>query len=229
MFTSISALRTSRALQDRVTSVERNLKKLNPQWKPEFLFPVAAVGLSNVVDDVEWVEYNTSTHFKSSGRLYPAGLLSAGAAAADLFKIGEALHPRDINRAKKTEIIKTALSALNAAIGEAFGVAAYDWSKNPITDVQTVADDAAPSSSEPVAVAPVVKPVKVTKTQPEPEGVISLQHAFEIVFKGDKLKFDKNASGKGYSVDRVQGKYLGFIKTVQALKGGVLSLDDVAA
>lgn len=233
MFTSISALRNSSAMPDRVSSVERNLKKLNPQWKPEYLFPVAAIGLSNIVDDVEWVEHNTSVLLKSSlARYYPAGLLSAGATAAELIKALEAVHPRHISRTQKTMVINTALVQINAAIAKAFGVAAYDWAKNPVTDVQTVADDAAPSSSEPVA---VVKPVKVATPKAEPVAPVapgaglSLQHAFEIVFKGDKLNFEKNASGKGYAADRVQGKYLGFVKTVQALKSNVLNLADVAA
>jgi hypothetical protein len=232
MFTSISALRNSHAMQDRVSSVERNLKKLNPQWKPEFLFPVAVVGLSNSVDDVEWVEYNTSVLLKSGPtRYYPAGLLSAGASAAELIKALEAVHPRHISRTQKTIVINTALVQINAAIARAFGVAAYDWSKNPITDVQTVADDAAPSSSEPVEAPAKVK----VEAKAEPVAAVasgaalSLQHAFEIVFKGDKLNFEKNASGKGYATDRVQGKYLGFVKTVQALKGNVLNLADVAA
>ena len=229
MFTSISALRDSHAMQDRVSSVERNLKKLNPQWKPEHLFPIAAVGLSNIVDDVEWVARNESTHLKASAkRYYPAGLLSAGATASALVAAVKPLHPHEINRTQKTIVINTALVKINAAIATAFGVAAYDWVKNPITDEAPARDDAAPSSSEPVATTTV-------KTEAEPEVAaagglnLSLQHAFEIVFKDDKLKFEKNASGKGYAMDRVQGKYLGFIKTVQALKGGVLNLDDVAA
>jgi hypothetical protein len=54
-FTSIAMLRASSAIQDRVTRVENNLKKIEPNWQSEWLFPAIVVGLSNGFDDVSWV------------------------------------------------------------------------------------------------------------------------------------------------------------------------------
>src|SRR5580693_3910768 len=63
MFTTIANLRNSSAMQDRVTKVENWLKKQNPNWQPEFVFPIFAIGNSNPVEDVSWVYDNTRTYF----------------------------------------------------------------------------------------------------------------------------------------------------------------------
>jgi hypothetical protein len=62
MFTSINALRSSSAQQDRVTKVENWLKKRVPAFAPGFIFPVALIAESNSRDDFDWVMDVRSTH-----------------------------------------------------------------------------------------------------------------------------------------------------------------------
>lgn len=62
MFTSIEKLRASHAMQDRVSSVERWLKRQNPNYLNAEKFPIFVIGNSNAVADVDWVISVNSTH-----------------------------------------------------------------------------------------------------------------------------------------------------------------------
>src|SRR6478736_3999677 len=80
-FTSIAALRESLAQQSRVTTVENNLKKLNASWQASWLFPIVAVGLSNTLEDVDWVQSEDSVHadkyadYSIGGAVIPGAML----------------------------------------------------------------------------------------------------------------------------------------------------------
>jgi len=62
MFTTISKLLASNAEKSRVNQLDRALKKINPNWQGDYLIPIPAVGLDNVLDDVRWVQAATDTH-----------------------------------------------------------------------------------------------------------------------------------------------------------------------
>lgn len=62
MFTTISKLLASNAEKTRVNQLDRALKKINPNWQGDYLIPIPAVGLDNVLDDVRWVQAATDTH-----------------------------------------------------------------------------------------------------------------------------------------------------------------------
>lgn len=62
MFTTICELSKSGAAQERVSQLRRALKKINPEWTDHYLIPIPAVGLENVVADVQWVLDRTSVH-----------------------------------------------------------------------------------------------------------------------------------------------------------------------
>lgn len=143
MFTSIQMLRNSSAMQDRVSSVERNLKKINPNWKDHWLFPIAAVGLSNSADDIEWVLNNSGVQLdsKSQKRVRIQGNLRAdGSAAPTVLAFNSLL--KKFNDAKlgevptdshdKTSKINAWLDGLNAVMKATHPHA--DWKFGVILD-----------------------------------------------------------------------------------------------
>lgn len=73
--TSIALLRNSDAMTSRVNTVANNLKKINPEWKEEWFFPVIAVGLSNAFDDVSWV-FNSDEVLADVDVSYTVGTLT---------------------------------------------------------------------------------------------------------------------------------------------------------
>jgi len=79
-FTSITALRASTAMPARVSSVENNLKKLNPAWNNDWWFPAVAVGLTNSLDDVSWVTGHDRVQLDSSETINIGGITISGSA-----------------------------------------------------------------------------------------------------------------------------------------------------
>lgn len=146
-FTSIERLRNSTAVQSRVDSVERNLKTFNKDWRPDWMFPITAVGLSNVVDDVHWV-YETNSVCIPSG---PKDVYSGGGARiGTMTEIHAALKKQTTCEAnelapnKKTEWCYSNLDSLDMAISELAGVK-VSWTQG--LTFEQAADASAPMAS----------------------------------------------------------------------------------
>jgi len=250
MFTSITNLRKSHAQSDRVDSVERNLKKLNPNWNADWYFPIIAIGLSNVADDIDWVTYNRSVHLRSSPASISVLGTSSGTPVVTATALNQAvrdLHPTGIAHSRKSAVVNSTLTAMNVALAEVFRIENFDWSKNPLVEGEAVAEPALQQVQSNVIPAVTQKvEVKAETTddtwvakadEARAEGfasdaevqelikgvALTMQEAFEIAFATEKLDFTKNASGKGYARDRVQGKFIGFAFTINAIKAGTIN------
>ena len=102
-FTSIKNLRASSAMQTRVTQVANNLKKLNANWQPEWFFPVAAVGLSNGVEDVSWVSGKESVLLDDDVACFIDGVTFSG---DELASLGRDLNYCDSKEDAQTKVNK---------------------------------------------------------------------------------------------------------------------------
>lgn len=182
MFTSIQMLRNSSAMQDRVSSVERNLKKINPKWKDHWLFPIAAVGLSNSADDIEWVLNNSGVQLdsKSQKRVRIQGNLMADGSAPPtvlafnslLKKFNDAkLGPVPTESQNKTAVVSAWLDGLNAVMKATHPHA--EWKFGIILDEEAKKDDkAAAKNAGPIeqAAAPASE---TATTSAEPADAVS--------------------------------------------------------
>ncbi len=109
MFTSISRLRSSSAMQSRVTQVETYLKRNVPGYNVEMLFPVFLVAAANSMPDYDWVasqgrvDVPHATVAIGKANLDESRLLGNGKAAAitslqdSYAKILRAAFPKTVN------------------------------------------------------------------------------------------------------------------------------------
>jgi hypothetical protein len=128
-FTSIASLRVSGADKTRVDSVERALKKLNPQWNTNWWFPIVQVGMSNAAADVSWVKGAPSTHLSTSAKVMLVGdfrITSAG-----LLKLArESMSPPSaLDSRNKTAWVTAELEKFDAALQALTGQATSTWTQ----------------------------------------------------------------------------------------------------
>jgi hypothetical protein len=193
MFTSIQLLRSSVAQQDRVSKVANHLKKLNVSWQDDWFFPVVAVGLSNSVDDVEWVFSNSITMKTSSPteqQLFVVGT-SAVTTIAELLSTVNSIGKPDL-RNNKTVTMTQYLADLNVKLGAFLQVPDFDWQKNALT-----------------AVKPQEAPIGISTEQPIGSGqtpVVDTTEQSEDV--GDKSELTQD-------VLKSMGQHLGTLTTDQ--------------
>lgn len=117
--TSIANLRKSTALQTRVENVMRYLKTLNPNWHPDWYFPIAIINVSNDSDDCSWVRSHTGTHHKGLGLLMLGN--ERGGSTTEAEKVIANL--KGFSARSSTDYAK-----LNELLTSAFGVP-VDWTK----------------------------------------------------------------------------------------------------
>lgn len=243
MFTSIVMLRNTSAATDRVNSVERNLKKMNAAWQAEWLFPVAAVGLSNSTDDITWVARNKAALLPNTGKhlFVPIddGIMQITAsqliaATVDLSRLDS------ISPSNKTAIVVEILSKVDATLKELIGGSYSSWYFNPIMVEPPKMKGATLIDS------PTAKVESAGDNQPQPDEQVTelpaatasvaevkngldqlqLRKWFETAFADDIQDFafattPKNPRGK-YANDRTQGKFVGFVTGIQLVASGVI-------
>lgn len=117
-FTSIELLRNSSAETRRVDAVERNLKELNSNWQPNWMFPISAIGLSNVADDIHWVYDNQSVCVRSQ----PKAVFLNGVNIGTMTQLHDALvkdkvqEPADVDNRNKSDWCNQNLASIDATL-----------------------------------------------------------------------------------------------------------------
>lgn len=155
-FTTIANLRASSAMQDRVTKVANNLKKMRPDWGDNTLFPIAAVGLSNSQDDMDWVFYHSDVHVSNTTKKV---LIANGyeCTASHLNKALETAGVQTVDKLSGTKInwVSANLEHINSAVTQLIG-SAFFWSNGIkfVSDLKTGAPVAAKAK---VIVVPHIK------------------------------------------------------------------------
>lgn len=225
MFTSISRLRDSRAEQSRVTKVANNIKKMNANWKDDWYFPVLAVGLSNPVEDVEWV-LDSNTRLENTQKHVYVGATQSTAAktiqavTSALSKLAETR----LTSRNKTAYINERLTIIDHALDHHFGVPGYSWFLHPISLTESTPTVATQQT-------PIVEVANEAPAYSPPLASIdALRAAFESAFTDIPdfaiRRSTRNPEGV-YENDRTQGKFMAFVRTLEAVRDEKLSLADL--
>jgi hypothetical protein len=227
MFTSIELLRASEAMQERVDMVEKMLKRLNPEWRSEYFFPVLAIGLSNVNDDVHWVMERssvTTNQFEATKRLY----------IGDRYRQISSIHAvvrdvsMDIPERGKVAYIEEQLRAYNQRIGNLFEEGSdYVWHQNPLMTSAYLMERLATETPNEAPEIPLAVPVETLERMNLVDADVQAA-AFEQMLRSafvalNKKKdwglntFELTATGK-FAMDRVEARFKGFMAAVEAFK-----------
>jgi hypothetical protein len=214
MFTSINMLRNSSAMQDRVTSVEKHLKRLNPDWDPSWWFPVLAIGLSNVTADVEWVHDVDSTHLKNRRVYIGATYRQSPSVLAVVEEVSMVIPYQG-----KTAFIEEQLRKYNERIGHLFNIPNYVWHQNPLTDKAT-----AEATAEQAEAKAVIDALPVVEELSKFEKAIALEEQARAAFVQLNISMDwkmdlagMTPTGK-FANDRAEAKFKGFVMAIEAFR-----------
>jgi hypothetical protein len=195
MFTTLAALRNSSAQQGRVTKVENWLKKQNKDWKPEYIFPMVVVQISNTLEDYEWV----------LNSIEETTLPSKGITAAYTKSVKDELaktFPNGLLKRTKAQV-EQSLEIYNKNYKARDSAQFVNFFVTPISAVVGPVTTAAPK--------PAAKPVAATKAS-NPKKIIAIK---PVLLASPKVKANISAVAKtaGFSAADRSVQTLGEILT----------------
>lgn len=188
MFTSISKLRSSSAMQSRVDQLERFLKKQSPKYSPDMIFPIAVIAISNnAADDYRWVMDARGTHVKS-------GFINGK--NIDLAKI-VVLGYDDLSKAARVELVENAVAqALDSSWAWKDGL--WPTAETSLTPVNKIPSWPFPTGAEPeapvkeVAAKPVKEKTPKSKTTTKPPKSVTKSKTKAAPVKPETFKVDRS-------------------------------------
>lgn len=210
MFTTIKWLRNSNAMQARVTSVARNLKGLNPNWKDTWLFPILAVGLSNSLDDVHWVFINREVVLQPMNMSVRMGSGSSNINVRSLIRVAETNMDLEVPSHRKTAYIAEQLKKFEEAMATNLGLPEYSWFLSPF---DLPSESALNISSEETKVEEKQETPKMSLTDRDILRAIgNAMKVFETA--NPSFNFERTKHGT-YANERVNGKFKAFFQALQ--------------
>jgi len=216
MFTTIRELRKSTAIQDRVDSVEKHLLRLNPDWKIDYWFPVIAIGLSNVNDDVDWVMGRGDLllgHNTSGARVFVGDRYRQ---ASSVLAVVRDIS-MDIPERGKTAFISEQLRQYNVALGNLYEYGGdYSWSLNPLMDSPYMMEAVIPHRAS----AGIVQ----VEDHTQAEKLILLEELARAAFirlnnvKDWGMALSEFTPTGKFASERAETKFKGFLSAVEAFQ-----------
>lgn len=222
MFTSISNLRKSNL---EVTSLKKITTKLNSiyhGWDDDWYFPIAAIGLSNTVEDIRWAQ---RSHVKLVCDGTPVFVADRQVSASAIYKaaVDGSQAAMELRLSNKRVWVQHELDAINEALSQLLAIPHYCWDTHPIST----------DRSKAVVLARKFEPtVSSPKKEVPADRVFDtrfLAILFERLFCNEIVDFAITYSSRNtegiFSNDRTQGKFMAFVRTLELVHNGTIDVN----